>query len=495
MRQLSKLRHPCITTIMGAVISSKHEPMLVMEYMEAGSLYDLLHNESMPIDGELLLPILRDVSQGVRFLHAASPIVIHGDLKAQNVLVDSKYRAKVADFGLTQKKQIGATGTPLWMAPELLRGESENNAMTDVYSFGIILYEAYSRKDPYFGENHLDVLRQVVNPKINKRPGVPEGCPQCIVQVMTDCLVAIPDHRLTFEELDLRLKRFDVESVEPLLALSKQQKKEAAQVADRNQSLLFDVFPRHIAEILREGRKVEAESFECTTVFFSDIVGYTTICTKLPARKVSNMLDRLYDAFDAIADRLEVFKIDTIGDAYMCVTNLSKNQPDHAVRMARFSVEAMHAANQTLINVNEPSLGCVQIRVCFHSGPLVADVVGTRCPKYTLFGDTVNTASRMESNALPGRIQCSERSAGLIAEQDPVFPIVSRGKIHIKGKGDMHTFWVNEDGSVDKLLAAEEEEKKKKRGPKAAVNASVQKPEMEKLDSIFEGSQSKLPSS
>lgn len=84
--------------------------MLVMEYMDHGSLYDLLHNETMIIEGELLLPILRDVSQGVRFLHSAVPKVIHGDLKAQNILVDSKFRAKVADFGLSQKKSVGATG-------------------------------------------------------------------------------------------------------------------------------------------------------------------------------------------------------------------------------------------------------------------------------------------------------------------------------------------------------------------------------------------------
>jgi serine/threonine protein kinase len=87
MRHLSKLRHPCITTVMGAVISTKFEPMLVMEYMDHGSLYDILHNDSMIIDGEVVLPILRDIAQGVRFLHAASPKVIHGDLKAQNVLV------------------------------------------------------------------------------------------------------------------------------------------------------------------------------------------------------------------------------------------------------------------------------------------------------------------------------------------------------------------------------------------------------------------------
>ena len=104
--------------------------------MDHGSLYDLLHNETMVIEGEILLPILRDVSQGVRFLHSADPQVIHGDLKAANILVDSRFHAKVADFGLSQKKNLGGTGTPYWMAPELLRRESSNTAMTDVYSFG-----------------------------------------------------------------------------------------------------------------------------------------------------------------------------------------------------------------------------------------------------------------------------------------------------------------------------------------------------------------------
>ena len=106
MRCLSKLRHPCITTIMGAVMEK--ELMLVMEYMEHGGLHDILHNNTMLMEADMVLHILRDVAQGVRFLHATTPTIVHGDLKSPNILVDSKFRAKVSDFGLSFK---GATGT------------------------------------------------------------------------------------------------------------------------------------------------------------------------------------------------------------------------------------------------------------------------------------------------------------------------------------------------------------------------------------------------
>lgn len=110
--------------------------MLILEYMEHGSLYDILQNNTVVLEGEITLPILRDMSQGMRFLHEANPRILHGDLKAQNILVDKRFRAKVADFGFSQNKDIGGTGTPYWMAPELLRYESPNTSKSDVFSFG-----------------------------------------------------------------------------------------------------------------------------------------------------------------------------------------------------------------------------------------------------------------------------------------------------------------------------------------------------------------------
>ena len=119
---------------MGAVVSSVHTPMLVMEYMEYGSLHDLLRNETMYLSGEIIMQIARDVAQGLRYLHSSRPSILHGDLKARNILVDSRFRAKLCDFGLSTKAENTITGTPLWLAPEYLRGETKYNTTCDMYS-------------------------------------------------------------------------------------------------------------------------------------------------------------------------------------------------------------------------------------------------------------------------------------------------------------------------------------------------------------------------
>jgi guanylate cyclase, other len=102
----------------------------------------------------------------------------------------------------------------------------------------------------------------------------------------------------------------------------------------------------------------------------------------------------------------------------------------------------MLAAGRTPIDPDDPGKGCVQMRIGLNSGPCMASVVGRRNPKFTLFGDTVNTASRMESTSLPGRIQCTARTAELIRAQDPGLELLVRGEVEVKGKGTLKTFWV-----------------------------------------------------
>lgn len=134
-----------------------------------------------------------------------------------------------------------------------------------------------------------------------------------------------------------------------------------------------------------------------------------------------------------------------IGDAWVGVTNLAHDQlDDHAKRIAEFAIDAIKAANKTLIDLDDPDRGHVQIRVGIHSGPVLSNVVGSRNPRYCLFGDTMNTSARMESNSLPGSIHCSDRTAALLKVQAPCMPLRCRGTISVKGKGEMVTWWIRE---------------------------------------------------
>jgi len=186
MRILSKLRHPCITTVMGAVVEANSDCLMVMELMSRGSLHDILYNETYEMEGATILQILKDVTTGLHFLHYSGSVVVHGDIKSHNILVDDHFHAKIADFGLSIKKGLGAglgaelpnlltlkdrkstanaCGTPLWMAPELLRGEA-NTTRSDVYAFGVVIYEIYSRRYPFDGEDTSVVLKQVADPAV-----------------------------------------------------------------------------------------------------------------------------------------------------------------------------------------------------------------------------------------------------------------------------------------------------------------------------------------
>ncbi len=477
MRMLSRLRHPCITTVMGAVVTSAMDPMLgkcttqnssmfvcftlsrahpyiliitVMEYMEYGSLHDLLHNETMTPGGEIILQVVRDIVQGIQFLHASKPPILHGDLKAKNILVDSRFRAKVADFGFSHfkctKQRNVLRGTPFYMAPEYLRRRSEYTTACDIYSLSMIIYEIYARAGPFEGEDPRKILPKVCHPRHNKRPPIPDTCPPKMADLMKKCWSANALFRPTAKDIDYVLVEMNSRDTEPLETATER----IRDALKRKPTSIYDVFPKHIADALNAGKKVEAESHEIVTVVFSDIVGFTSISHQFTPLQVSTMLDRLYQAFDQLAGTHNIFKVETIGDAYMGVTNLDGSEYDtHVKQAAEYAQDAIRAASQILIDEEDLSKGYVQIRVGLHSGPVVSNVIGSLNPRYGLFGDTVNTASRMESNSMPGKIHCSHASAQLLQAQAPDIPLTLRGMIKIKGKGRMKTFWVGEDDLIN----------------------------------------------
>lgn len=165
MRIMSRLHHPCIATVIGAILEDKSCPWVVFECMDMGTLYDVLHNETVNLEPEVSMPILIDIVQGMSFLHSRSPAILHRDLKASNILLGRRMNAKVADFGFSGQTTLWSSdviwGTPFFLAPELITRKSEANPSTDVYAFGITLFEIFSRKQPYDGMKTNDVLAAV----------------------------------------------------------------------------------------------------------------------------------------------------------------------------------------------------------------------------------------------------------------------------------------------------------------------------------------------
>ncbi|PIK45567.1 putative guanylate cyclase soluble subunit beta-2 isoform X2 [Apostichopus japonicus] len=213
--------------------------------------------------------------------------------------------------------------------------------------------------------------------------------------------------------------------------------------------LLHSMLPRQVADQLREGKKVEAGEFTIVTILFSDIVSFTNICAECRPIDIVNMLNALYVRFDKLTSVHDVYKVETIGDAYMVVGGLPIPVPSHADRIANMALGMTVACQEVMSPVTrEP----IKIRVGIHSGPVVAGVVGRKMPRYCLFGDTVNTASRMESHGLPGKIHISSASCQCLIEEN--FEISERGEILVKGKGTMKTYFVNENknASMEEIM-------------------------------------------
>ncbi len=203
----------------------------------------------------------------------------------------------------------------------------------------------------------------------------------------------------------------------------------------RSDTLLLNILPAPIAERLKKGEHMIADHFAAVTVLFADIVGFTEISTHLTPERAVDVLDAVFSEFDRIAGHYELEKIKTIGDCYMAVGGLPEPQADHAERVANAALEMLPALARVGKWLDMP----LSVRIGLHSGDAVAGVIGRQKFVYDLWGDTVNTASRMESHGVGDRIQCTERFYRLMGDR---FSFAPRGQVDIKGKGMMPTYFL-----------------------------------------------------
>ncbi len=220
---------------------------------------------------------------------------------------------------------------------------------------------------------------------------------------------------------------------EHLEELVKLRTKELEAEKEKSEQLLLNVLPAPIAERLKAGEDLIVDRFEHVSVLFADICGFTKLSTKKSPEALVTMLNELFSLFDKLAEKHGLEKIKTIGDCYMVVAGIPQPVPDHAQRIAKMGLDMLAGIR----DYTEKTGVELEIRIGIHTGAVVAGVIGKKKFIYDLWGDTVNTASRMESHGVPNRVHVTEATYEALRGE---FLLDARGTIDVKGKGPMTTY-------------------------------------------------------
>ncbi|XP_032883737.1 atrial natriuretic peptide receptor 2-like [Amblyraja radiata] len=466
VKQVRELDHPNLCKFIGGTVEVPNVT-IVTEYCPKGSLFDVLYNDDIPLNWGFRLSFATDIARGMAYLHHHK--IYHGRLQSTNCVIDDRWVCKIADHGLAVYRRDDfedltdafiPRASRIHCAPEVIAGISSNMCPTvDVYSFSIILLEIATRSDPL--PDNVDLAKV----ELTWRPSLPEiytsksdnDCPsqEEYAELIKKCWAHNSLLRPTFEQIKKMLEKMNPNKVSPvdmmMTLMEKYSKHLELIVSERTQdllqekqktdSLLYSMLPRAVADNLRQGISSEAQSYANATVYFSDIVGFTQLSSASTPYQVVDFLNRLYTTFDDIIDNHDVYKVETIGDAYMVVSGVpNENGLNHVAEIASMALDLVSVCKSFVIP-HKPDVR-LKIRAGIHSGPVVAGVVGTKMPRYCLFGDTVNTASRMESTSEALKIQCSSSSSELLKEIGG-YLLTCRGPQIVKGKGEMITWWLD----------------------------------------------------
>ncbi|XP_076441155.1 atrial natriuretic peptide receptor 1-like [Babylonia areolata] len=468
------LVHPNLCPFIGGTVQPGNI-FILYEYCSKGSLIDLLSNEDLPLNWIFRFSMLADVSRGMAFLHRHN--LVHGNLKSSNCVVDDRWVCKVTDYGLQEYRRESFTCSDeeelrirheekvrrdrVYRAPE---ADTDLQPASDVFSFAVIMLEVATRErvKPQGGQSHEELKRSGRRFSLHidmhsdsttfephrtssfrssqSRVTTASRYQELIVKCWADKPGDRPDF-LTIEKVLLLMTPSKKNPVDTMMGLMQMYSKNLQQLVEKRsqqlleekqktESLLYNILPRPVADKLRNGQPVRAESYEASTVFFSDIMGFNTMSARSSPMQIVVLLNKLYTNFDSVIERYNVYKVETIGDAYMVVSGVPNRNTQHAYDVAMMALDMMTTTKNFVIPhlPTEPLF----IRAGLHSGPVCAGVVGIKMPRYCLFGDTVNTASRMESNARASSIHISNATYEAL-EPTNKFQFECRGHILIKG--------------------------------------------------------------
>lgn len=465
LKKIKELHHTNINVFFGSGLYSG-ELWILWQHCSKGSLQDVVQNDDNCIDWMFQFSFAADIAKAMVEIHKL--FGVHGNLKSSNCMIDSRWVVKVSDFGYqnllerTSKEDnddYADLKALIWTAPEFL---SENckkplTKAADVYSYGIILKEIASRTDPY-EESCLSPQEIISKVKLRAlpsfRPALPIDCnvPTEYIKLMVKCWDEFEDQRPAFKDVFKSLRALGPKNstnlvdqmmekytnrLEDIVRERTRQLEEEKMKTDR---LLEKMLPPSVANDLKVGKPVPAEHFAQVTIFFSDIVGFTSLAADSSPMQVVQLLNDLYSNFDKIIQNFDVYKVETIGDAYMVVSGLPKrNGKNHAGEIATMALHLLHS--MTSFKVRHKSGYQLQLRIGIHTGSCVAGVVGLTMPRYCLFGDTVNYASRMESSGLALRIHVSPNCKEVLDDLGG-YHLKERGPVTMKGKGTVVTYFL-----------------------------------------------------
>ncbi|CAI4233139.1 unnamed protein product [Auanema sp. JU1783] len=511
--QLKQLSHDNINPFMGMCFDRSIELMLLWTHCFRGSLAEMLfatkEESGISFDNNFRRAFVRDILKGLDYLHS-SALGYHGSLSPSQCHIDSHWILKLSGFGMNRMlykwKNNGIIGTadgkPIipnselhYYAPEmrkLLKGimythrddhmniPPQQGQAADMYAFGIILYELMFRRkhveieDIYQNESNDDdnlILCEHAEAMIPPYPVLPSDVSEVhpdLIGLMHKCwsdqLDIRPDAALARKITDATLKmsgslvdhlirnmEMYTSGLQDLVSERTSQSEEAQRKSDE---LLWEMLPKSLAEDLKNGKKAEAKNYKSVTIMYSDIVGFTSLCSESQPMEVVALLSGMFENFDRIISQFDGYKMETIGDAYCVASGIpTPNRMEHVKNIATIALlqrdylktfEIPHRPGQYL-----------HCRWGFNTGPVFTGVVGIRAPRYSVFGQTVTIASKMENLGQPDCIQMTLKSHKLLSSRYPEFKCTARGSTRVPGIGMLLTYWL--DG-VEELLKSNREE-------------------------------------
>ncbi|EGT49931.1 hypothetical protein CAEBREN_31804 [Caenorhabditis brenneri] len=482
MRQMRLIDHSNLNKFIGMSLDA---PQLysIWRFCSRGSLADVIRKASLQMDGFFIYSLMKDIVNGLTWIHDSSH-EFHGMLTSKSCLLNDRWQLKITDFGLKNFRTHDqyTKADRLWTAPELLRNDDLMGSREgDIYSLGIISAELITRSSVFDLENRREDAEEIVyrlkkgglqspRPSLNHNEALEIN--PALLHLVRDCWTERPSERPDIRQVASQLRSMNTNRNDNLMdhvfnVLESyastledevaERMKELVEEKKKSDVLLYRMLPQQVADKLKIGQTVEPETFDLVTLFFSDVVSFTTLAGKCTPLQVVNLLNGLYTIFDGIIEQHDVYKVETIGDGYFVASGVPRrNGNEHSRNIASMAlgfVKAMVGYSVAHLPGEK-----INIRVGFHCGSVVAGVVGLTMPRYCLFGDAVNTASRMESNSKPGHVHISEEANAMLMRLGG-FTTEPRGEVVVKGKGVMKTFWLlkMDESAAPKFIKAKED--------------------------------------